>query len=101
MRENSSNLWRFARAYSIILVTNINRERGGEESMNIWHDISPERIKPEDFISVIEIPKGCKNKYEVDKEGTSRRSKKIRGGGTPRIFSSKGELPENGAEGGT
>ena len=35
------------------------------------------------------------------KEGTSRRSKKIRGGGTPRIFSSKGELPENGAEGGT
>ena len=36
--------------------------------MNIWHDISPERITPEDFISVIEIPKGCKNKYEVDKE---------------------------------
>ena len=37
----------------------------------------------------------------LGKEGTSRRSKKIRGGGTPRIFSSKGELPENGAEGGT
>ena len=34
--------------------------------MNIWHDINPERITPEDFISVIEIPKGSKNKYEVD-----------------------------------
>lgn len=36
--------------------------------MNIWHDISPERIKPEEFISVIEITKGSKNKYELDKE---------------------------------
>lgn len=36
--------------------------------MNIWHDISGDRIKPEDFISVIEITKGGKNKYELDKE---------------------------------
>ena len=36
--------------------------------MNIWHDISEERIKPDDFISVIEITKGGKNKYELDKE---------------------------------
>ena len=36
--------------------------------MNIWHDINPERITPEDFISVNEIPKGSKNKYEVDKQ---------------------------------
>lgn len=36
--------------------------------MNIWHDISPERIKPEDFIAVIEISKGNKKKYELDKE---------------------------------
>ena len=36
--------------------------------MNIWHDISPERITPEKFISVIEITKGSKNKYEMDKE---------------------------------
>lgn len=35
---------------------------------NIWHDISPERIKPEDFICVIEISKGSKKKYELDKE---------------------------------
>ncbi len=36
--------------------------------MNIWHDISPKRIRPDDFVCCIEIPKGCKNKYEVDKE---------------------------------
>lgn len=36
--------------------------------MNIWHDINPERINPKDFISVIEITKGGKNKYELDKE---------------------------------
>ena len=35
---------------------------------NIWHDIDPKRISPEDFISVIEIPKGSKKKYELDKE---------------------------------
>ena len=36
--------------------------------MNIWHDISPKRISPEDFVCVVEIPKGSKNKYELDKE---------------------------------
>ena len=36
--------------------------------MNPWHDFSDERIKIENFISVIEIPKGSKNKYELDKE---------------------------------
>lgn len=35
---------------------------------NIWHDINPKRITPEDFMAVIEIPKGGKNKYEMDKE---------------------------------
>ena len=35
---------------------------------NIWHDISPKRINPEDFIAVIEISKGSKRKYELDKE---------------------------------
>ena len=34
---------------------------------NIWHDISADRIKPEDFICVIEITKGSKKKYELDK----------------------------------
>lgn len=36
--------------------------------INIWHDIDPARIHPEDFIAVIEIPKGSKKKYEMDKE---------------------------------
>ena len=36
--------------------------------MNPWHDFSDERIKIDNFISVIEIPKGGKNKYELDKE---------------------------------
>lgn len=35
---------------------------------NIWHDISPSRINPNDFIGVVEIEKGSKNKYELDKE---------------------------------
>ena len=30
---------------------------------NIWHDISPKRINPEDFVAVVEIPKGSKKKY--------------------------------------
>ncbi len=35
---------------------------------NIWHEIKPCRIKPDDFEVVIEIPKGSKKKYELDKE---------------------------------
>lgn len=36
--------------------------------MNIWHDISPSRIRKDDFYAVIEITKGGKAKYELDKE---------------------------------
>ena len=35
---------------------------------NIWHDMNPSRISPDDFIAVIEIEKGSKKKYELDKE---------------------------------
>jgi inorganic pyrophosphatase len=35
---------------------------------NIWHDINPKRITPTDFMAVIEITKGSKKKYELDKE---------------------------------
>lgn len=35
---------------------------------NIWHDISPKRINADDFICVVEISKGSKKKYELDKE---------------------------------
>ncbi len=36
--------------------------------MNIWHDIEAKRISPEDFVAVIEISKGSKLKYELDKK---------------------------------
>ncbi|MGN0624586.1 MAG: inorganic diphosphatase [Oscillospiraceae bacterium] len=35
--------------------------------MNIWHDISPKEINKDSFTAVIEIPKGSKIKYELDK----------------------------------
>ena len=44
-----------------------NNEKG-DLNMNIWHDISPERITAKSFEALIEIPKGCKSKYELDKE---------------------------------
>ncbi len=36
--------------------------------MNIWHDIQANRIKPDEFVAVIEIQKGSKQKYELDKK---------------------------------
>jgi len=36
--------------------------------MNIWHDISPEEITPDNFSAVIEIPKDSSCKYELDKK---------------------------------
>lgn len=36
--------------------------------MNIWHDIDPQRIAADCFDSVIEISKGSKMKYELDKQ---------------------------------
>jgi inorganic pyrophosphatase len=36
--------------------------------MNPWHDIDASRITPESFIAVVEISKGSKKKYELDKE---------------------------------
>lgn len=35
---------------------------------NIWHDFNSERINENIFYTYIEIPKGSKNKYELDKE---------------------------------
>ena len=35
---------------------------------NIWHDMDSSRITPENFMVVIEIPKGSKAKYELDKQ---------------------------------
>ena len=36
--------------------------------MNIWNDIDATRISADNFTAVIEIPKGCKTKYELDKQ---------------------------------
>ena len=36
--------------------------------MNIWHDIARNRISSGDFYAVVEITKGSKMKYELDKE---------------------------------
>lgn len=36
--------------------------------MNIWHDLDKKRVTPEKFTAVVEISKGGKNKYELDKE---------------------------------
>ena len=36
--------------------------------MNPWKDIDPKRVTPDEFIAYIEISKGSKNKYELDKE---------------------------------
>ena len=35
--------------------------------MNIWHDIEQSRITKEDFMAYIEITKGSRSKYELDK----------------------------------
>ena len=35
--------------------------------MNIWKEIGKDRISPEDFYACIEITKGTKSKYELDK----------------------------------
>ena len=36
-------------------------------SANVWHEVDSERITPDDFIGFIEISKGSKCKYELDK----------------------------------
>lgn len=36
--------------------------------MNIWHDIDASRITKDEFVGYIEISKGSKMKYELDKE---------------------------------
>ena len=39
-----------------------------ELNSSIWHSISTQRVTPTDFICVIEISKGSKSKYEMDKD---------------------------------
>ena len=37
-----------------------------EVNGSIWHTMSTQRVTPTDFVCVIEISKGSKNKYERD-----------------------------------
>jgi inorganic pyrophosphatase len=39
-----------------------------KQNNTIWHSFNPKRIKPSDFYACIEIQKGSKVKYELDKE---------------------------------
>ena len=36
--------------------------------MHSWHDVKANRVTPKQFLAMIEISKGSKNKYELDKE---------------------------------
>jgi len=36
--------------------------------MHSWHDVKATRVTPDKFLALIEISKGSKNKYELDKE---------------------------------
>ena len=71
--------------------------------MNLWHDVAPHRVRPEDFLAVIEIEKGSKNKYEMDKETGALRLDRIlytsthypaNYGFIPRTWADDGENPE-------
>lgn len=55
---------------SVALTYNLvynNLVKKGGFFMNIWHRVDPKRITPESFLACIEISKGSKNKYEIDK----------------------------------
>src|SRR5574344_1238139 len=45
--------------------------------MHLWHAVAAEHMHPEDFWAVIEISKGSKNKYELDKETGALRLDRI------------------------
>jgi inorganic pyrophosphatase len=36
--------------------------------LNFWHDLSPGRAPPDEVTAVVEIPRGSRNKYELDKK---------------------------------
>lgn len=53
----------------ILNLTNTEKnEERDVKKMNIWHDIAKNRIKKDEFFSVVEISKNGRNKYELDKE---------------------------------
>ena len=47
---------------------NVFPKKNNKNTMNLWHEISAGEKTPELINVIVEIPKGSKNKYEVDKE---------------------------------
>jgi inorganic pyrophosphatase len=60
--------WRLLGSESKRFPTLSNLPQKRSSVMNIWHDIDKKRITTKSFEALIEIPKGCKTKYELDKE---------------------------------
>jgi len=50
------------------VITSKFKIRNSKFAMNLWHDLALGEKVPEEFNVIIEIPKGSKNKYEIDKE---------------------------------
>jgi len=59
----------FSPTYLLLEWIKVNKKQksGRKTNMSIWHDIPDDQITPEKFVAVIEIPKGTKTKYEMDK----------------------------------
>jgi len=62
--SNASTLLTFV---FIITIIKDNKDLSEKNMGCIWHDIDESRITTTDFLAVIEISKGSKNKYELDK----------------------------------
>ena len=56
---------------SPFLPTDITEEPKKEVQMNPWHDVNIGDDVPNEIAAIIEVPKGSKNKYELDKESGS------------------------------
>ena len=54
--------------------------------MNLWHDVPLGDNAPEEFNTIIEIPKGSHNKYEIDKETGLIKLDRANYGPTPYFF---------------
>jgi inorganic pyrophosphatase len=54
-------------AFEYVILEEVSDNVEGSVDVNIWHDLDKERVSPEKFVAAIEISKGSKQKYELDK----------------------------------
>lgn len=74
--HEAKNYWENLQQFRIAIVLfnrnwyDENTKMEGEKKIvfNVWHSIREDRISRDDFVAVIEISKGSKKKYEMDKE---------------------------------